>query len=920
MSASRTEAETRKELIDQMLARSGWDVDNPHQVVGELMLRYSSDASRPNFREIDKAKGDEFIDYALLDSQGKPIAVVEAKRESRDALAGKRQAEDYAKRIEDEHHRRPFIFLTNGHEIYFYDWGYAPPRKVIGFFTRNDLERLRFQRENRVIVSNQLPNRSIVDRPYQIEAVKRVAEGLEQGKRKFLLVMATGTGKTRTAIALIDLLMRNRWIHRVLFLADRRELVKQALGDFKEYMPNETRARIESGQVDHTARIHVATYPSMMQVYADLSPAYYDLIVADESHRSIYNRYKALFDYFDAYQLGLTATPTDYIDHNTFELFDCPDGLPTFNYAYETAVEEEYLARYRVLEAQTTFQIEGIRAGQLPPEIQRQLEEQGIELSEIDFEGSDLERRVTNVGTTHAMVQEIMEKCRKDPSGTLPAKTIIFAMSHAHAVRIWESFNALYPDLQRRNMAEIIDSHMERAEEILDDFKHKDMPRIAISVDMLDTGIDVPSIQNLVFAKPVFSPVKCWQIIGRGTRRWVDPQTGELKTDFLIIDFWNNFAYFNMNPEEEVAKPTEPLPVRLFRLRLEKLGHLQGANQDEYAAQAVQQLQAMLNAIPGDNVNVRAHQEELQRLRDPTAWQSLDLPQIEHLNTQIAPLLRFMPDVNLQVMTFEARCERLAVAHLAGQSEEIERLREKILEDLSLLPLTLQVVQAEAEKLAWAQSSGFWEHLDYARIMDLMRTFAPLMRYRQRRRPEMVELNLPDEIARRRWIIYGPSGEGAFADTYREQVEAAIRALADEHPTIQKLRRGEPLRESDVQALAQALNRPDLYISESVLREVYQQPDASLVDFVRHVLGLSHLPSREAQIQKAFDRFIADHPHFNATQVRFLRALRTVMIRQSRLTEADLAQPPLVLLGDPHKLFPPQELEEILDFANSLAA
>lgn len=916
---SRNEATTRIELIDKQLAQAGWDVRDPSQVSIELALKYPPEGAGV-VREKTSSQDPEYADYALLDSTGLPLAVVEAKRESRDALAGKRQAEDYAQRIRSTHGRDPFIFLTNGHEIWFYDWGYAPPRLVSGFFTRYDLERLLFQRRYRQSISGKAPKSSIIDRPYQIEAVKRVTEALEQGKRKFLLVMATGTGKTRTVIALIDLLIRNQWIHRVLFLADRRELVSQALADFKEYMPDETRARIESGMVDEAARIHVATYPSMVQVYEQLSPGCYDLIIADESHRSIYNRYKVLFDHFDALQVGLTATPTDYIDHNTFDLFECPDGLPTFNYAYETAVEEEYLAQYQALEAQTTFQIEGIQAGQLPPEVQRQLEEQGIELSEIDFEGSDLERRVTNVGTTHAMVHEIMEKCRKDASGTLPAKTIIFAMSHAHAVRLWESFNHLYPDLQRRSMAEIIDSHMERAEETLSDFKRKDMSRIAISVDMLDTGIDVPSIQNLVFAKPVFSQVKFWQMIGRGTRRWIDPQTGELKQDFLIIDFWNNFAYFNINPEGEIASPTEPLPVRLFRLRLEKLAHLRGLGETQHAAGAVAQLQAMLASVPRDNVNVRTHLEELDSLQSEAAWAELDLVQAEHLSKQIAPLLRFMPDVNLQVMTFEARTEQLAIAHLAGQSEEVERLRGHILEDLGLLPLTLQAIQAEAEKLAWAQSPGFWEYLEYRRIMELQETFAPLMRYRQRRAPEMVELNLPDEIARRRWIIYGPSGEGTFANTYREQVEAAIRALANEHPTIQKLRRSEEIRESDVRALADALNRPDLYISEQVLRAVYQQPEASLLDFVRHVLGLSRLPSREEQIRAAFDRFIADHPHYNATRLRFLRALRTVMVHQTRLSESDLFRPPLNREGDPRHLFAPPELAEIFAFANSLAA
>ncbi len=913
-----TEAETRRLIIDQQLARAGWDVSNPRQVITELALRFPM--SSGIIREVGPSYMTEFADYALLDGAGLPLAVVEAKRDGRDALAGKRQAEDYAERIVSTTGRRPMIFLANGQDTWFYDWGYAPPRRVAGFFTRYDLERLMFQRQYRESLSRIGPNPVIADRPYQVEATKRVTEALERGQRRFLLVMATGTGKTRTVIALVDLLMRARWVQRVLFLADRRELVRQALGDFKEFMPNETRARIEGGEVDDTARIHVATYPSMIQVYQQLSTGYYDALIADESHRSIYYRYRAIFEYFDALNMGLTATPTDYIDHNTFSLFECPDGLPTFNYAYETAVEEGYLAQYRVLDAQTTFQVEGIKAGELPPEIQRQLEEQGIELSEIDFEGTDLERRVANTGTTHAMVQEIMNKCRKDASGALPGKTIVFAMSHTHAVRLWESFNHFYPDLQRRGLAEIIDSHMERADQTLDDFKRRDMPRIAISVDMLDTGIDVPSVQTLVFAKPVFSQVKFWQMIGRGTRRWTDPDTGRQKKGFLIIDFWNNFAYFHMNPEGEVAKPTEPLPVGLFRLRLQKAELLHNLGDREALRHARGQLQGMLAALPADNVNVRPHLDEITELRtDEAAW-TLDAEQIDHLERQIAPLCRFLPEVNLMVMSFEARTERLALAHLTGLSDQVGVLREQVLEDLALLPMTLHEVQLQAERLAWSRTSGFWEHLDYSRVMELQAAFAPLMRYRDRRQPEMISLNLPDEIARRRWIIYGPSGEGAFADTYREQVEAAIRTLAREHPTLQKLRRGDPITESDVRALADALNRPDLYVSEMTLREVYGQPDAGLVDFARHVLGLSQLPSREAQISADFDHFIAEHPGFTATQIRFVRALRTVMLRQTRLTPADLQRPPLNREGDPRRLFAPQQLDEILAFANRLAA
>jgi len=911
------EAQMRREQIDRQLAQAGWDVSEP-SVVTELRLTDAHGTLRESGVTYDT--GSEYVDYALLGRDGKPIAIVEAKRASRDALAGKRQAADYADHVVQQFGTEPFIFLTNGEKILFWDRALYAPRAISGFYTRDDLERLVFQRRYRQDLSQLSPNTDIVDRPYQFEAIRRVTEAIEQSRRKFLLVMATGTGKTRTAIALIDLLMRAKWIGRVLFLADRRALVQQALGDFKDHMSSETRARVESGQVDDMARIHVATYPSMMQVYQALSPGYYDLIVADESHRSIYNRYKSLLDHFDALQLGLTATPTDYIDHNTFELFACSDGLPTFNYDYRAAVDEKYLADYRVLDAQTTFQIEGIKAGQLPPALQRQLEEQGIELDEINFDGSDLERRVTNTGTTDAMVREFMEKCRRDASGTLPAKTIIFAMSHAHAVRLYESFNRLFPDLQRRGMAEIIDSHMERVDATLNDFKRRDMPRVAISVDMLDTGIDVPAIQNLVFAKPVFSQVKFWQMIGRGTRLWTDPETGQQKTDFLIIDFWNNFAYFNMNPEGELASTTEPLPVRLFRLRLEKLALLRGRGEQTAIDETVQQLQKMLAWIPHDNINVRPHVEELRRLAHVGAWNVLDDAQFDRLRNQIAPLLRFLPDVNLSVMTFETRTERLAVAHLAGQSEQVASLQEKVVADLALLPTSLQAVQTQRAKLDWICNGDFWDGLDYARILDLQHTFAPLMRYRQRRRPQMVELNLHDEIARRHWIIYGPSGEGTFADAYREQVEARIVQLAREHPTLHKLQQGQPLDETDVRALARVLSEPDLYIQESTLRKLYNQPDATLVDFLRHILGVSKLPNFADRIEAAFDQFIAAHPHFAADQLRFLRVVRSLVLRRTQLTSQDLQRPPLNRVGDPHRLFAEDELAEIIAFANRLAA
>lgn len=353
---SQNESSTRAELIDAQLARAGW-AKSRRMLLEEVLLKTA---------EPGGAYGDvQYADYILLGSDGKPLAVVEAKRTGRDELAGKRQAADYADAIKAQFGLDPFIFLSNGQEIQFWERGRYPPRKLAGFYSRDDLERLRHQQSHGLPLSETPVNADIAGRVYQHEAIRRVTEGIDAAKRRFLLVMATGTGKTRTTIALVDLLLRARRVQRVLFLADRRELVRQAMSEFKTHLPHESLARIESGETA-SARIQFATYPSMMRVYERLSVGYYDLVIADESHRSIYQRYKALFDHFDALHLGLTATPTDYIDHNTFTLFDCGDGAPTYYYSYEQAIEDRHLVNYRVLDAQTHFQLKGIQGDALP--------------------------------------------------------------------------------------------------------------------------------------------------------------------------------------------------------------------------------------------------------------------------------------------------------------------------------------------------------------------------------------------------------------------------------------------------------------------------------------------------------------------------------------------------------------------------
>jgi type I restriction enzyme R subunit len=906
---SLTEAQTRQDLIDSQLAKAGWS-STSRSLIEEFYIKSSFEVREDRAQYSTKG---EFVDYVLLDKDNKPLAIVEAKKTSRDELSGKRQAADYADHLKQQFGFDPFLFLANGKEIQFWDRQNYPPRKVSGFYTREDLERLVHQRNFSQSLFQIEPDAKVAGRDYQVEAIRRVTEAVEKKYRKFLLVMATGTGKTRTVISIIDILLRAKRIQRALFLADRRELVRQAIGSFKEHLPNESIARIEGGKISTAARIQVATYPSMMQVYEQLSVGYYDIIVADESHRTIYNRYKALFDWFDALQIGLTATPTDFIDHNTFQLFECDDGVPTFNYSFEEAVADEHLANYRVLQAQTSFQVGGIQAGQLPTQIQEQIQAQGLDLEELNFEGTDLEKKVTNTGTTNAIVREFMDKCRKDTLG-LPHKAIIFAVSHAHAKRLYESFNRLYPEYQRKGMAEIIDSHMEKAESTLDDFKLKDMPRVAISVDMLDTGIDIPAIQTLLFAKPVFSRVKFWQMIGRGTRRYENPLTGKKKTNFLIIDCWNNFTYFQLNPEGETEHPSEPLPARLFRLRLEKRSLLLGKDEDD--SRVISDLQKMLVALPMENINIRPHTEEIQNLIK--SWFSPSIEKDQYLSQTIAPLLRYYWADSLVEIQFRIVVERVTVTWLNGKTEETAALAEKIRDSIRNLAENIREVSAVAEKRAWILTSGFWDNLDLQRLQELQDIFAPLMRFRQSQAVDIVELHLPDYIATRRWIIYGPSGEGAFAESYREKVEAHIRRIADKQPALIKLKKGIPLSDEDIEVLSGALNQADLFVTEDVLREVYQQPSVSLPDFIKHILNISKLPNWEEQIKEAFEQFIHDHGFMSASQINFLRAIRAAVLRHAKISHELLHKPPLSRVGRVENLFAPQEIEEIINFANNL--
>ena len=510
------EAETRRHLIDSRLIAAGWDVApdaaNTEQVSQEHPVK-----------EQPTTSGNGFADYVLWDDSHKPIAVVEAKKTKVSPDKGRTQARLYADWLEKEYGQRPVIFYTNGYDIYLWDdhktQGY-PPRKVFGFYSKESLQYLIQQRETRLPL-NEVPHARdskgelVAGRLYQQETLARVSERFTQKYRQSLIVQATGTGKTRVAITLSKLMIDARWVKRVLFLCDRRELRKQAGNAFKQYISDPMYVVGVSPKKDMlNARIYIATYPGMMNIMDRFDVGYFDLIIADESHRSIYNVYGDLFKYFDALQVGLTATPIDMVSKTTFGLFGCEGRIPTANYSLEDAIADNNLVPYEVVTHTTQFLREGIRRDNLSNAQIRELEEQNIDPNTLEFDSKAIDDRIYNRDTNRLILRNLMENGLKDKDGQLPGKSIIFARGHNHAILLRDLFDEMYPQFAGR-FCQVIDNQEVRSEQLIEDFKGLDESTskeliIAISVDMLDTGIDVPEIVNLVFAKPVKSKVKFW--------------------------------------------------------------------------------------------------------------------------------------------------------------------------------------------------------------------------------------------------------------------------------------------------------------------------------------------------------------------------------------------------------------------------
>ena len=880
-----SEETTRKRLIDSLLAEAGWDFKSE---LDGLMVKEETVPCQPT------ATGIGYSDYELKDDNGKPLAVIEAKKTAVDPNIGRKQAQLYADGLETKYGQRPVIFYTNGFEHWIWDDSQNyPPRRIQGFYSKDSLQYLLLQRKTRVQLDTLSPRTEIVDRLYQIEAIKRVSERFGNGYRKALLVQATGTGKTRVAVALADLLIRAGWVKRVLFLCDRKELRKQAKNVFNDFI-NEPLTIVRAGTAkDRTKRIYLSTYPAMLKIFESFDVGFFDLIIADESHRSIYNRYRDIFTYFDCLQIGLTATPVTFIARNTYKLFDCEDQHPIAYYPLERAVEEEYLVPYEVYTHTTNFLRSGIKYAQLSDEQRQQLEEDGEDPESFDFDAADVDRQIFNRDTNRAIIRNLMENGLREATAQHPGKTVIFARNHKHAVLISELFDEMYPQYGG-SFCQVIDNYDPRAEQLIDDFKgdgsNKDLT-IAISVDMLDTGVDIPEIVNLVFAKPVKSRVKFWQMIGRGTRLCKNLfGPGKDKTKFRIFDHWGNFEYFEENRPEVEPTVTKSLMQKLFEDRINLAELALTKHEIEVHKQTVLLIGQDLNSLPEKTIAVRERWKEKRTVSRPEVLEQFSPATVAVLRNDMATLMQWINLSGLaDAYAFDLLVTRMQTELLRG-SGSFADLKDKFLGWIGELILHLNPVKERAETLKRIKSADFWDTVNVVALEEVRNELRGIMHHRKKDTATSLPTKIIDvadgdiELVHRKANI-----REIDASVYRKQVEESLRSLFNSNPTLQKIRAGETVSENDLRALCSLMLTQHPGVDLEVLREFYDVPVERLI---RSLIGME-----TGLVKKQFSEFIQRYPKLTANQTFFLNLLQNHIAKYGSIELERLYEAPFTSIN-----------------------
>ena len=922
VSSDPSESKTRKRFIDVDLKQLGWIFDGPSANIKEEVKVMNMD-NRPG------KVG--YADYVLYGKDGLPLAVIEAKKTSVDPNNGRKQCALYADCFERECGRRPMMFTSNGYETFFWDDSSGPQREVSGFFSQDDLQKLMNRRSLKRDLSTIQISDKITDRYYQKEAIRAVCDHIEGMFRKNLLVMATGTGKTRTASSLVDVLSRGGYITNVLFLADRTALVKQAKDDFKNYLPDMSLCNLCDNKDDISARIVFSTYPTMLNAIDALhskdglpmfTPAHFDMIVIDESHRSIFKKYKTIFDYFDAILVGLTATPRTDVDHNTYEFFELEDGSPTYAYDYETAVNVDHvLVPYYNYETDLQFTDEGIHYDELSEKDKERYEEDFAEDDHIPavIASEELNRFVFNEYTADKVLQDLMENGIKINDGDDIGKTIIFAQNKRHAEFILQRFNSLYPQYKGKIINRVVceDSY---SQSIIEDFKVADKdPFIVVSVDMMDTGIDVPECVNLVFFKKVRSKTKFWQMIGRGTRlchelECTDKIDGEYagKRRFLIFDYCGNFQFFRENPNIAGGKAVKSLTENIFGKQIELISALEDSKYSDDAhrdlrEQLVKKCNKRINALNGDHTSVKMQRKYVEKYKDIQTFTHIsDLDRGELLD-HIAPLIT-LEEKDVDAKRFDNFIYGIMLAKIQG-SNAVNKARNNLMATAAALEKISSIPQvaAKMDMLKEVQKDSFWATPGLIKLEEARRELRDLIKFLDKGGPKSIVITrLTDPvIATREGEVLPQSYD---FESYRQKVNRYVLEHGDTL-AIYKLTHNIRLTQSDYKELERVLTQ-ELGSNEDYQKEYGDTPFGLMI---RKIAKMDHNAAMEA-----FSKFINDQS-LNQKQIAFVNKIITYIENNGYMENiADLQKPPFDKPVNFMRMFDQKTKKAIIETINEI--
>lgn len=906
-----SEYKTRKLYIDAMLMEAGW-------TEGKDWLNEVELHGMPN------QSGIGFADYVLYDDMHRPLAVIEAKRTCADVSRGRQQAKLYADLLEQKYKRRPVIFLTNGFETHIID-GQYPERPCAVIYSKRDLEKRFNLLAMRTSLEHVTVDKNIAGRYYQEAAIKAVCRSFdEKNRRKALLVMATGSGKTRTVIALCDCLLKAGWVKNILFLADRNSLVTQAKRSFVNLLPSLSCTNLVEEKDNYNAHCVFSTYQTMMNCIDTVSDSqgklftcgHFDLVICDEAHRSIYNKYRDIFSYFDAPLVGLTATPKDEIDKNTYEIFELENGVPTYGYDLAQAVKDGYLVDYVSVESKLKFMERGIVYDELSEEDKEAYEatfggEQGNLPEAIN--SSALNSWIFNEDTIKQVLNILMTNGIKIDYGQKLGKTIIFARNHDHAEKILEVFHKEYPSLP--DYAKVIDNYMTYAQSAIDEFSDpKRLPQIAISVDMLDTGIDVPEVLNLVFFKKVMSKAKFWQMIGRGTRLCPGLLDGEDKQKFYIFDFCGNFDFFRMNKGKAAAN-TIPLQGAIFNLQFEISYKLQDMEYQTdrltaYRKALVDQMSGKVRELPRDSFAVRQHLKYVELYSEPSGYHALTYEDTLLVREEVAPLIQ--PDGDeVNAVRFDALMYGIELAYLVGKKYSKARtdLNRKVagIAGMSNIP----EIQAQSDLINKILHTDYVETAGINEFEEIREKLRDLMKYVSSEKVKYTT-NFADELLSMEWKE--SELENDELKNYKAKAEHYIRQHQD-NPAIAKLKTNQPLTQADIEALEETLWH------EVGTKQDYEQEFGAkpLGEFVREIVGLDMNAAKEA-----FSEYLTG-TNLDSRQIYFVNQIVEYIVRNGMMKDFSVLQePPFTDRGSVVEIFTDMSvwlgIKRVIDTINANAA